>query len=147
MINQRQGGSSVLDYYLKFINLSKYAPSLVSKPRDQMHNFLTGVYDDLVEECCSSMLNDNMNISHLMVHSQQVEESRLRRKNREAKRSKSFKSRSSKGRFEIQDNPNFKKRFSNQVPSKFPKARDDRVYNPKPQKKKVSGYQERSLIV
>ena len=35
---------------------------------------------------------------------------------------------------EIQDKPSFNNKFSNQVPSKFPKARDDRVYNPKSQK-------------
>ena len=40
----------------------------------------------------------------------------------------------SRGRFEIQDKPRFKKRVSSQVPSKFHKARDDRVSNPKPKK-------------
>ncbi|XP_069147021.1 uncharacterized protein [Solanum lycopersicum] len=77
-----------------------------------------------------------MNIFHLVVHAQQVEDSRLRRKNREAKRAKSFESGSSNGRLEIQDKPRFKKRFSNQVPSKFPKARDDWVSNPKSQKRR-----------
>ncbi|TMW98012.1 hypothetical protein EJD97_004637 [Solanum chilense] len=37
---------------------------------------------------------------------------------------------SSKGRLDIQDKPRFKKRFSNQIPTKFPKAQDDRVSNP-----------------
>ena len=32
-----------------------------------------------------------------------------------------------KGRLQIQEKPRFKKRFSNKVPYKFPKARDDRV--------------------
>lgn len=35
---------------------------------------------------------------------------------------------------EIQDHPNFKKRFSNKVPFKFAKASGYRVYNIKPQK-------------
>ncbi|XP_069143301.1 uncharacterized protein [Solanum lycopersicum] len=35
---------------------------------------------------------------------------------------------------DIQDKPRFKKRFSNQVPSKFTKTLDDRVSNPKSQK-------------
>ena len=34
-------------------------------------------------------------------------------------------------RLEIQDKPKFKKRVSNQVPSKFPRASGDRVSNPK----------------
>ena len=61
-----------------------------SNPMDEMSHFLIGVSKDLVEECCSIILHDNMNISHVMVYAQQVEESRLRRKNREAKWVKSY---------------------------------------------------------
>ena len=75
-----------------------------------------------------------MNISHIIVHAQQVEESRLRRKNREDKRAKSFETGSSKGRLKIQDKSRFKKRFSNQVTSKFPKARDDKLTKPRSEK-------------
>ncbi|WP_353804798.1 hypothetical protein, partial [Acinetobacter baumannii] len=85
-------------------------------------------------ECHSSMLHVNMNISRLMVHAEQVEESRIRRKNREAKKERSYEGGSSKGRLDIQDKPRFKKRVSNQVPSKLPKSRDDRMPNPKPKK-------------
>ncbi|TMW95325.1 hypothetical protein EJD97_009077 [Solanum chilense] len=55
-----------------------------------------------------------------------VEDSRLRRKNRKAKRDKSSEGGSSKRRLEIQDKPKVKKRFFNQVPSIFPKAHDNR---------------------
>lgn len=79
-INLRLGGMSVLDYSLKFTKLFKYAFSLVSSPMDEMSHFLIGMSDDLVEECRSSMLHDNKNISPLMVHAQQVEETRLRKK-------------------------------------------------------------------
>ena len=51
---------------------------------------MTSVHDDLVEECRSVMLHDNMDISRLMVHTQQVEESRVKRKNREFKREKPY---------------------------------------------------------
>ena len=73
--------------------------------------------------------NDNMDISHLMVHSQQVEESRLKRKYREFKREKAHEGGTSKEKLEIQDKPKFKKRFSNQVSTKFHKASDDMVSN------------------
>ena len=53
------------------------------------------------------MLHENMNTSFLMVYTRVVEEARAKRKMRDAK----------------------KKRVSNQVPLKFPKARGDRVYN------------------
>ena len=87
--------------------------------------------EDLQEECQSAMLHDNMNISRLMVHARRIEEARAKRKSRDATRARSFDGGSSKNRLEIQDKPRFKKRFSNQVPSKFPRATGDRVFNPK----------------
>ena len=76
-------------------------------------HFLNRVFDDIVEECRSAIIYDNMNISRLMVHDQQVKEIIQRRKNREAKWAKSFKGCSSKGRLEVQDKLRFNKRFSN----------------------------------
>jgi len=49
-INLRQGGMSVEEYALKFTKLSKYAPSLVSNPRDEMSRFVIGVADAIEEE-------------------------------------------------------------------------------------------------
>ena len=62
-INLRQGGMSVEEYSFMFTMFSKDAPSLVTNPRNVMINFIMGVFDDLVEECCSAILNDNMDIS------------------------------------------------------------------------------------
>ena len=101
-----------------------------------MNNFVTAVSDDLQEEFHSAMLHDNMNISHLMVHTQQVVEARYNRKNRDAKRARSFDIGSSKGRLDIQDKTRFKQSISKKVPYKSPKATDDRVSNPKTQKGK-----------
>ena len=61
-INLRQGGRSVHDYSLEFIKLSKYAPFMVSDPRDQMSHFVMGVPEDLQDECQSIMLHYNMKI-------------------------------------------------------------------------------------
>ena len=110
-INLLQGGMSVHKYSLKFTKLSKYAPSLVSDPRDEMSHFVTEVSDDFQEEWHSSMLHDNMNIYLLMVHFKHVEEARSRRKSRDAKRARSFDGGSSKNRLEIQDKPIFKTSF------------------------------------
>ncbi|XP_069150760.1 uncharacterized protein [Solanum lycopersicum] len=84
-------------YQLKDVAQTWYAPSFVSKPRDEI-------------------------------------KSTLRRKNNEAKKERFYEGRSSKGRLDIHDKTRFKKKFSNQVPPKFPKAHDDRVSNPKSQK-------------
>ena len=66
-----------------------------------------------------------------MINDKHVKEDRARSTINEAKRATSFDGGSSKNRLEIQDKPRFKKRFSNQVPSKFPRATGDRVFNPK----------------
>ena len=65
-----------------------------------------------------------------MVHGQKFEASRVKRKNRDAKRSWSFEGVTSNGKLENQDKPKFKKIFYDQVPTKFPKAINDRVSNP-----------------
>ena len=89
-INLCQGGRSVHEYSLKFIKFSKYAPSLVFDTIDQMSHVLTGVLEDLQEDCHSAMLHDNMNIYHLMVYARRVEEARYKRKSTDAKRARSF---------------------------------------------------------
>ena len=83
-----------------------------------------GVSDDLKEQYYSAMLHDNIKISRLMV----------KKKSRDAKRARSSDGGSSKGRINIQEKPRFKKRSCNKVPTEFPRARDDRVSNPKSQK-------------
>ena len=72
-INLHQSRMSVLDYSLKFRNFSKYAPSLVSNLRDEISHFLTKMCNNMVEECRSTMLHDNMYIYFLMVLDQQVD--------------------------------------------------------------------------
>nr|XP_019069806.1 uncharacterized protein LOC109120449 [Solanum lycopersicum] len=62
----------------------------MNPPMDYMSHFVKGVSEELEEECCAAMLHENMDLSRLMVHAQRVEESCLRRRNREAKRAKSF---------------------------------------------------------
>ena len=112
-INLHQGGISVHYYSLKFIQLDKYAPSLVSGTRNEMSQFVTGVSNDLQEECHSVMLHDIMNISHLMAHAKRIEEARAKMKDRDSKRTRSFDGRATKNSLGIQYKPRFKKRFSN----------------------------------
>ena len=72
-INLCQGDLSVKEYSLKFINLSKYASFFISNATDEMSCYVTRVSVELEEECCAVMLHDNMDLSRLMVHAQQVE--------------------------------------------------------------------------
>ena len=82
-----------------------------------MINFMMGVSEDLQEECHSTMIHDDMNISCLMVHDRRVEEARDKKKSRDDKWARSLEGGSSKNMFEIEDKPRFKKQVSNQVPS------------------------------
>lgn len=92
-----------------------------------------GVYNDLLEECHATMPNDNMDISRLMMYAQQIVESRLNRKNRDSKRQRPYDRCTSKGNFEIHDKPEFKERFSNQIPPSVSKDRKDKVSNSRSQ--------------
>ncbi|XP_019066964.2 uncharacterized protein [Solanum lycopersicum] len=78
-INLKQGSMTVKEYSLKFVKLYRYATSLVSNSWDEMSRFLTEINGDLEEECRFVILHDNMDLSRLMVHVQQVKENHKRR--------------------------------------------------------------------
>ena len=54
----------------------------MSNSRDEMSRFLTRIIKDLEEECREAMFHDFMDLSRLMVHFQQVEESRKKKHTR-----------------------------------------------------------------
>ena len=87
-INLKQGSLTVREYSLKFVKLSRYATSLVSNNWDEMSRFVTGINEDLKEKYRSAMLYDNMDLSRLMVHVQQVEDSWKKRGVRDVRRPK-----------------------------------------------------------
>ena len=61
--------------------------------------------------CHSSMIHDNINISHLMVHDKYIEEARARRKSNDAKTARCFDGGSSKNRLEIHEILDLRSRF------------------------------------
>ena len=84
-INLKLSNMSVEEYSLKFSKLYKYAPYLMSNPRDEMSRFATGVADIVREECHMEMLHDDMSLARLMVYAQSIEESKLKRMDRNLK--------------------------------------------------------------
>ena len=52
------GNMSVAAYSLKFSTLCRYAPSLVSNPREEMTSFVTGVANLVVEKCRTAIMHD-----------------------------------------------------------------------------------------
>ncbi|XP_015078348.1 uncharacterized protein LOC107022176 [Solanum pennellii] len=102
--------------------------------KDEMSHFLTAVSEEHEQECHATMLHDNMDLSRLKVHAQQVEDSHLRKKNTETKKATSFKSSYLKSRLDVKDKPKIKKKFLNQVSWIFYKNCNDRGSNPKTQR-------------
>ncbi|XP_049365757.1 uncharacterized protein LOC125830624 [Solanum verrucosum] len=63
----------------------RYAPSIVSDARARMSKFISGVSELVVKECHTTMLVHDMDISHLMVHAQKIEEKKLKQRSRETR--------------------------------------------------------------
>lgn len=55
-----------------------------------MHKFVMGVSSFVEEECHTTIFNDHMDISRLMVYYQQIEKIMLRKTNRRRKRDRSM---------------------------------------------------------
>lgn len=69
---------SVKECSLKFIQLAKYAPTIVANSRAFMRKFMSGTSEDMVKKCRTAILVKDMDISRLMVHSQQIEEEQIK---------------------------------------------------------------------
>ncbi|MDV3192320.1 MAG: hypothetical protein Q8853_02630 [Candidatus Phytoplasma australasiaticum] len=86
-MNLKQGSMSAREYALKFNKLSKYAPHLVANPRTRMNKFMLGVSNLVNEECRTTMLISDMDLSRLMTYAEQLEGKKLRkRRSRESKK-------------------------------------------------------------
>ena len=67
------------EYSLKFTQLSRYSPTLVANLRASMNKFLMGVPGLVEEECRTSILHHDMDISVIMVYSKQIEKTKLKK--------------------------------------------------------------------
>ena len=74
---------SVKEYSLKFTQLARYAPHIVAYNRSRISNFVFGVLENVFKECRSTMLIKKIDVSRLMVHSQRIDEQKLKKKKRE----------------------------------------------------------------
>ena len=107
-INLNQGNMSVEEYSLKFTMLFRYAPSLVSNHKNEMSSFMITVADLVKEECRMAMRYYDIGFSRIMIYTQSINESKLRRISRNFMRSESNEKNQHrfKKRVLIQDGPN-----------------------------------------
>ena len=105
---------TVREFSVKFVKLYRSATSLVCNNRDKMRRFPIRINENLEKECRFAKLDDNMDLLRLMVHVQQVQNSRKNRGVRDATRSKAQDMAGPshgghKKRFGIHEQPKFKK--------------------------------------
>lgn len=74
---------TVKEYFLKFNQLSKYAPDQMTDPRASMSKFVTSVSWLVVKEYRTAMLNRDMDLSIWIIHAQQIKAEKA--KERESK--------------------------------------------------------------
>ncbi|WMV19305.1 hypothetical protein MTR67_012690 [Solanum verrucosum] len=82
--------------------------------KSRMSKFISGVSDLVVKECRAAMLVHDMEISHLMVHAQHIEEEKINGRSREKKRSRIDDGSSSHATSDGHGRPRYRQRFFGQ---------------------------------
>ena len=100
-------------YSLMFTQLSKHVSTMVADYRSKLNKFVMGISNLVVNECRLSILLPSMDISRLIFHAEQIEEQKRKQDSRELNKVRTKDGNSSKTKFEVQDKPRFKRRFSN----------------------------------
>ncbi|XP_049349489.1 uncharacterized protein LOC125814083 [Solanum verrucosum] len=80
----------------------------------RMSKFVFGVSEMVVKDCRTAMLISDMDISSLIVHTQQIEEHKLKKKSREAKRANTGDGNFSHARSDRHSRLRFQQKFSSQ---------------------------------
>ena len=77
------------EYSFRFTLLARYVPHVIAENRAKISKFVSGVNNNVVNECRSAMLINDMNLARLMTHAYQVEEKKFNTRERQNKRARS----------------------------------------------------------
>ncbi|KAF3642965.1 hypothetical protein FXO38_20838 [Capsicum annuum] len=78
----------VKEYYFKFTQLARYTSHVVADNKAKMSKFIYGVNKSVVNQCRFAMLNSDMNIARFMNNAQQIEEHKIKMREKQNKRAK-----------------------------------------------------------
>ncbi|KAF3648996.1 hypothetical protein FXO37_19182 [Capsicum annuum] len=130
-----------------------YTLHVVTDSRARMSKFISGVNDNVVNECRFAMLNSDMTLARFMTHDQQVEEEKIKMREKQNKRAKTGSFNFAQPKSEGGNRSQFCPKSSVPVPSsssasvpKFREGNEDRVPGSKSQASISSpqGQQDRS---
>ena len=65
---------------MKFTQFSRYALTMVTNPRARMSKFILGVSEMVVKKGCIAVLINEIDVSHLMIHAQQIKEEKPKKR-------------------------------------------------------------------
>ena len=73
-LNFKQRNLSVREYSMRFTQLARFAPEMVSTQDARKHRFVIGLGDHLIGSCAVGALNRDIDIARLMAHDQWTED-------------------------------------------------------------------------
>ncbi|XP_059288811.1 uncharacterized protein LOC132042223 [Lycium ferocissimum] len=144
---------TVLDYYLKFVSLSRHAPHMVPDMRVVVRRFVLGLKPELHRDANTAAQNDKMTISKILAFVQgnetrlKEEEALQKQKDREfSKRAKSVGNFSPEGSQGGGNRQFFKNRSSGPAPSTASAPSQRSKFNQKGQNFRTTGLQSQSSM-
>ncbi|XP_033516390.1 uncharacterized protein [Nicotiana tomentosiformis] len=80
LLTLRQGNISVREYIIQFDSLARYAPTIIAKKEDWVNRFMMGLEPHLLNDCMLVSLQPSIDISHIQVYAQGVEERKQKKR-------------------------------------------------------------------
>ncbi|KAF3628232.1 hypothetical protein FXO38_28343 [Capsicum annuum] len=113
----QKGNMSVKEYSLKFTQLARYAPNVVSDDRFRISKLIFSMVNSVVKECSTTMLIKEVDLSRLMDHALQIKWQKFKEKEKENKRARISSFSFAQSRSESCNRHQFHQKYSALAPS------------------------------